>query len=536
MKADELTCVVGVGGPTRMACLQEMLRAQLGVPVRCDLDPMTVVSQGAARYAMIGNCLGGETSAGGRDDKIEKAGGASNSVPILIHHERSSGTESSPVSIAVPLSAGITRVQITANTGRYVWDSGVLPIKNGKLNTTVKLSPKEAVTRFRIRALGAADQELSVDPSGFSIALAAMLAAAPLPHTIAVELTDIHGTRVYEPIFTRDTPLPAVVNRSYRAESALRPSDADGRLPIKFWEVDVSEDPSERWWCGSVEIPAVELSRPIAEGAEIELRIEIDTSRRIRVDAHVPSIRQTFSRNVYLPDPPTAISHLQAQLDASFQRIRSAWERMYQSQREDMRAILQSIQEELDHMALEAHRNMTASARIDPDILLREAASLRTIRLKLAHVEEQLGTGGDPVLLRECRIAAGVTRALAIRNGTAEEQRQCRELESKLASYMSAGDSRGMRWTLQEINSLHAAITAHAPEYWEDWLERLSTTGRFRFISQAEADKWLAKAEGARKRGRTAELQRCIQHLWQLLPDDDSDFRDKEARPGLRGG
>ncbi|MGC8560212.1 MAG: hypothetical protein ACP5O1_05970 [Phycisphaerae bacterium] len=125
---------------------------------------------------------------------------------------------------------------------------------------------------------------------------------------------------------------------------------------------------------------------------------------------------------------------------------------------------------------------------------------------------------------------------MAIRNGTAEEQRQCRELESKLASYMAAGDSRGMRWTLQEINSLHAAITAHAPEYWEDWLERLSTTGRFRFISQAEADKWLAKAEGARKRGRIAEPQRCIRHLWQLLPDDDSDFRDKEARPGLRGG
>ncbi len=50
-------------------------------------------------------------------------------------------------------------------------------------------------------------------------------------------------------------------------------------------------------------------------------------------------------------------------------------------------------EEELNRKSLEAGRGLAAFAWINPDILVRGAVSLRAVRLKLAYVEEQLGTG-----------------------------------------------------------------------------------------------------------------------------------------------
>jgi molecular chaperone DnaK len=532
IEASGLTCVIGVGGPMRMTCIQEMLQSTLGVPVRRDLDPMTVVSQGAARFAAVNNCVGGVVERTDAGSAVDGRGprGRIDKVPISISHERSSATEQSPVGITVPRSAGIETIQIYTSADRYVWESGPIPATNVKLNS------RAAVTRFTVKATGKNGAEIAVDPTGFSVALASTLTAAPLPHTIAVELVDIHGNTVYEPIFPRDTPLPAEITRSYRADSALRPSDPDGRLPIKFWEVDVSEDASERWWCGGIEIPAAELTRPIAEGTEIQLRIQIDPSRKIRVDASVPAIRQTFSRNVYLPDPPSASSHLQAQLDNCFERIRRAWMRVYQSQREDLQKMLNMIQGELDRIALEAQQSMGTSARIDPDILLREGATLRALRIKLTHVEEQLVSAIDPQVLQHAEWVAMSTRRLAQESGTREEQDKCNELITQLQGYISRGDSRGVRWVTQSLKTLHTAIAEHSPEFWDNWLDQLNVLGKDHFVSRHEGEQWLAKANNAKGKSQTAEMRRCIRQLWALMPDTEFKTRNTENRSGLRGG
>ena len=44
--------------------------------------------------------------------------------------------------------------------------------------------------------------------------------------------------------------------------------DIDGVLPIKFWEIEVSDDPQEKWWAGCVLVRADRIKRPIPEGTE----------------------------------------------------------------------------------------------------------------------------------------------------------------------------------------------------------------------------------------------------------------------------
>ncbi len=534
MTASGLTSVIGVGGPARMPCIREMLESSMGIAMRCDLDPMTVVSQGAARFAAASNCLGATGLS--ETDQPATSESASIKVPISISHERSSATALSPVGGTVPLSAGIATIRLKRRGGKVEWNSGLIPIVSGQFSTTLKLDEKAAVTRFVIEAFGKQGQAIPVDPSGFSVALAMPLAAAPLPHTIAVELTDVHGNTVYEPIFQRDSALPAEVTRSYRAEASLRPSEPEGRLPIKFWEIDVSEDTSERWWCGCVEISATNLSRPVSEGAEIQLKIRIDASRKIHVNAHIPSIHQTFAEDVYLPDPPSASSHLQTQLDSCFDRLRSAWQRIYSSGKDDLKPTLTRIQEELDEMALQTGSVIGASRRIDPDVLLRQAGLLRGIRIKLTHVEEQLVSEIDHVLLVRIQGIMRFTEQICHDHGDADEQKQCADLRRRFNGYKSTGDSRGVRWIEIELRQLQNPILERMPEYWTEWLEALNSPGRFNFISRREADQWLGKANAAEKAGEQTEMRRCIRALWSLLPDRDQAARNRDSQTGLRGG
>ena len=45
----------------------------------------------------------------------------------------------------------------------------------------------------------------------------------------------------------------------------------------------------------------------------------MDVSRKMTVELFVPILNQSFSNDVYVPDPPTARSQLQQQLDLCFE-------------------------------------------------------------------------------------------------------------------------------------------------------------------------------------------------------------------------
>jgi hypothetical protein len=134
-----------------------------------------------------------------------------------------------------------------------------------------------------------------------------------------------------DPIFPRSTPLPAQTTRTYTADRTLRPSDVEASLPIKFWETEVSDDGQEKWWAGCVHVRASQLKRPIQEGTAMEVTIKIDTSRKITAEVFVPLLNQAFSDEVYIPDPPTARSEAQRQLDECFDRIAHLRHEFYRS-------------------------------------------------------------------------------------------------------------------------------------------------------------------------------------------------------------
>jgi molecular chaperone DnaK len=517
-----------VGGPTQMPVLRAALQSEIGAKLDHSLDPMTVVSQGAALYASTQPRTIGAAAAA----SAAQSAGSSSAIPLELHHERASGSANSPVAGSFQPWAGVYEVKVDADGG--FWTSGWVAVTNGKFVIDVMLNDRKPATQFTVLARDKKGRALTIAPDKFAVAFMLPMAAPPLPHTIAVELTDTHGQTTYDAIFKRHCPLPAEARRSYKADRTLRPSDAEATLPIKFWEIEISDDPQERWWAGSVHVRADQIKRPIVEGSELELTIKIDASRKMTVEVFVPLLNESFFDGVFIPDPPTARSQLQQQLDLCFERLEVVRRLVYEHDRDDLVDRVRAIQTRLESIAEQAteerKRGMT-----DPDAALAPVDTLRKIRLQLAQLEEQLDTSSNSTLAREVRALARSSEYYVNNHGTESDKQELAKLLAQAEKYAQAGDPRGLKYVQGRLYALRGPILHALPSYWENWLNTVKQPGQ-RFLNQQEAQAWIAKAEAAHAKADLPGLRDAIKKVWELYaPDKLEQARDQTAQSGLRG-
>jgi molecular chaperone DnaK len=518
----DLDRILLVGGPTQMPMVREALTAHIGATLDCSLDPMTVVARGAALY---GSTL----------EKSVKASKAQAVVAgvtaIQLSFERASGTLESPVAGVLPVDSIVHEIKIESQ-GR-LWTSGWMPVEGGVFQTEVMLSDKRPVTQFAVSARDRMGHAVKVAPETFSIAFMLPMAAPPLPHTIAIEIMGRSGDSAFDPIFKRGCPLPAEARRTYRADQTIRPSDMTAALPIKFWEIDVSDDPQEKWWAGCVNIRADQIKRPITEGSEIELTVKIDQSRKITIETFVPLLNQSFQEGVYIPDPPSARSQFQQQLDLCFARLSAVHGGSYDLDRDDLRERAENLQMTLEHLAEQATEHEKHGG--DPDEKSQSGLVLRKVRMQLAQLEEQLEAGGPSTLGREVRGEARWTEHVVMQCGTESDKTEIQRVRTQLEKYVEEDDQRGIKWARDQLREVRGVILDNQPWFWMNVLDFLKRPGR-QFLNGVEAKRWLGRAEQAAKGQNLPELRAALCRVWEMQPPDQVELsKQQAAQSGLRG-
>ena len=526
MSAAELDRVVLVGGPTQMPVVRAALKYALGDKLDASLDPMTVVSHGAALFASTVEKPGAAAAA-----VAAAPPPARGTVAIRLAYERASGTPQSPVAGLFDPAAPIADVKVDAAGG--FWTSGWVPAAGGQFAVDVMLNPARPVTRFAVVARTSTGEPVQVDPPEFTIASMLPMAAAPLPHTLAIELAGPDGKTRFDPVFKRNTPLPAEARRTYRADRTLRPSEMDATLPVKFWEVDVSDDPQEKWWAGCVRVKAEEVRRPILEGTDLELTVKIDASRKVSVELFVPLLNQSFSNDVYVPDPPAAGSHLHQELDACFDRLNKVGVALYSGEHDDAVPVFRRLQRQAEQIAERAAGDRSRAAA-DPDAALATTDAVRKLRVQLTQLEEQLNLDSTgSAIARKLRLELPYFEGVLNDHGTPAQQEEFVRLRGQLDRYLSADDARGLKWVYEQVQLLHMMVFEDKPFYWHN---QLSGLRRRRFINQDEAAKALAEGEAASRGSDLPAVKVAVRKLWKLLPRDQvQDADDRGSQSGLRG-
>ncbi|MDB5298363.1 MAG: 2-alkenal reductase, partial [Phycisphaerales bacterium] len=493
------------------------------------LDPMTVVARGAALYASTLELTVGPSAAGA--PVIPKAV-APGSVRVELSYERASGTLQSPVAGVVAPGSAVHEVKIDAEGG--FWTSGWLPLSGGCFQAEVMLTDRKPLTQFTMVGRDRSGREIKLEPSEFSITHMLPMAAPPLPHTIAIELSTDKGVTQWDPVFKRHCPLPAETRKTYRAEHTLRPSETDQTLPIKFWEIEVSDDPQEKWWAGCVHVRADKLKRPLLEGSEIELTIKIDPSRKMTVEVFLPLLNQSFVEGVFVPDPPSARSQLQQQLDLCFERLDHVRRLIYEQDRDELRERAEMLQLRCESIFEQVSED-EKRGNTDPDAALAPTESLRRVRIQLAQLEEQLETGGQSTLARKIRSEARFTEHVIQEHGTESDKTEFARLQGQLEKYADSDDARGLKWVRQQMYELRANTLDRQPWFWQNVLNFLRQPGR-RFLNKAEAQTWIEKAEQAESQKNLPDMRKAVIRVWELQPPDQVEMaKEQAAQSGLKG-
>jgi molecular chaperone DnaK len=509
-----------------MPVVRAALSEVLGNKLDYSIDPMTVVARGAALYASTIERTTASPVA------IPVARPIPGAVAVKLNHERAAGTAQSPVAGVLAAPNEISQIKIDSEGG--VWTSGWISPQQNRFAMNVMITPRAGVTRFKLAARSATGAEVAVSPNEFSIASMLPMAAPPLPHTIAIELSSSNGIVTFDPVFKRHSPLPAQASKTYRADRKLRQSDIDETLPIKFWEIEVSDDPQEKWWAGCVHIRAEKLRRPLMEGAEIELTVKIDKSRKMTVEVFIPSINQGFTDEVFVPDPPTTRDQLQRQLDLMFERVQRVYQLIYAGGRDDLTEQADALQFKLEVVA-EQIAEEQARGNTDPDALLSPTGSLRLVQPRLTQLEKQLEAERhlSPAAIK-LKSKMSWINYLVQENGTELDKQTFAGLSTQLERYIEKDDQRGIKFIAEQANTLAGSIVHGQHWYWEGWFATLKRDRR-RFVNQVQADNLIKSADAALERKDLPGLRTTVIDLQKLLPADELEKAQEQAmQPGVK--
>lgn len=525
----DIASVVLVGGPTQMPVVREALTAAFNAPLDFSIDPMTVVARGAAIYASTCPRRVEESAPAGSSGADEAKSGA---VRLRLAYEPVWPDTTCLVAGRVELDGtGDATLELFIEGESGHWTSGWMPVRDGYFEAMVQI-PEGRTERFTISLRGPSGEKIAVTPDSFAIRHGLALSEPPLPHSIGAEIAHPNGESELDVIFPRSTPLPAEKVVTYKANRTLKPSVLDESIAIKLWEGE-SPDPETNNFVGALQIRSEEIRRPIREGADIELTISIDASRRMEVHAFVPSIGQHFQEKVYVAqeNDPNLLARMEGLDDEILEcreKLRDLDNLARTSGNHEAAGKLRELNGQVDDLWL-AFDEFRSGGAADPDDARKLYQRLIYIRGRLSVIRKKL-SASTPFERAMAKLREERSDALmaAAEYGSAFDKKEVDQLCSEAEEHIKREDADAIERMAKEFRRVCIRILIARDEFWIDWFHHLS--GPYRtFLDRAEADRHLERGRRALERGDQQVLRDAVRSLWKLMPNTEEYEEEKRG-------
>ena len=295
LKGSFLETILLVGGPTFSQTLRRMLKAQICSNIETSIDPMTVVAKGAALFAAT------------KDIPVNQQKRDTTKVQLTLKYpETTVETEEklglkinrdySSKSVSNKIFAEILRNDNAWSTGKIeiVDDAEIfsLLLNSGKSNC------------FTINLFDDKGNILLCEPSEFTIIQGLKVANATLPYNIGIDLFDPSMGKIG--VYTlkgleKNTSLPAKGKGIFKTQKDIRPGNINDQLKIEIYECGYKEDGSKKILnelINLVIISGEDLPQFLPSNSDVEIALEIDSSRRIKFSAYFPYLDETIELDV----------------------------------------------------------------------------------------------------------------------------------------------------------------------------------------------------------------------------------------------
>jgi molecular chaperone DnaK len=498
LSPEQLERVVLVGGPTLIPGVRERIATALSVTAHGAGDPMTLVAEGAALFALSQNLstksARATTTQSGPSVWLQYSAVSSDLNPYVVGKVGATGD-----------SEAIRAVLLERSDGGFRSPEAELDAERA-FALPVELVPRGRAT-FNVWGQLKDGRRVALEPSEFTITHGVSLGDPPLSRTLGIALAN-DEVRVF---FERGSPLPNRRSFTLHTVETVSPGNLGFALRVPIVQGEFLFAHLCRL-VGTLEIAAEQVRAAVPAGSAVEVTLELDRGGRLVASARIAAIDQNFQHVAHLVAPDLAIDTMRETLTDLTQRGAELRAEAFRSGVPKTVRLLQ----DLDSLQSDARRAIDLAAGGDPDAserarrllldldgLLSEAEQLHSWPKLEAEANYQLalegswvgeyGTGVEKDLF--AKAVAAVERALMAKNGT-EVKRQ-----------------------LQAARGLGNTAYFRNPEAWPHALE--SAASRLHELSEPLKGKALVE-QGRRaiEQGDKHALETAVNALHRLLPPD----------------
>ena len=295
LKGSDLGALILVGGPTYSPILRRMLKEQITEKVDTSVDPMTVVSKGAALFASTISI----------SDEIKEEIRDKTKLQLDIKCEATTVELDEKVNVKVlkDKTTGIFPTKIYADIIRFdgAWSSGKKQI--GEKATLIDVLLVEGRSNsFEIQVYDEQGNKLECQPHEFNIlqGIGGLDGMQVLPYNIGIgkffhtEGKDLfHNVKGLEK--SKKVPATGVAN-GLKTRSAVRPGMVKDIIRIPIYQGDYNAEASNPVLNNlifDVIISGESLPALLPEGSDVDITIKVDRSQIMQFSAYFPLLNHT---------------------------------------------------------------------------------------------------------------------------------------------------------------------------------------------------------------------------------------------------
>ena len=292
LSANDLECVVFVGGPTNYKILRDKIAYELSAPVKIDVNPMTAVAEGASIFAESIDWSSTSHNRKAANDVIKT------DIELSFKYTARTPNDEAKVMCILDKELNGYTIQFTSlDTG---WSSGNAMLKTN-LMMSLPLSQNGENTFFvKVFDEFGHEQPIGTDKIVITKTLAT-IGAIPASHSIGVEVIDkLGGVPSLVFLVNEGDSLPKKGTIPFKAGQTIKAGTHDS-INIKLWEGNIQSPITDNRFIGVYKIVGTDFDAGvIPTGADIECDFEMSDSGTIYLGASVPCIGASFrNRNFY---------------------------------------------------------------------------------------------------------------------------------------------------------------------------------------------------------------------------------------------
>ncbi|WP_308364969.1 MULTISPECIES: Hsp70 family protein [unclassified Microbulbifer] len=482
-----------VGGPAHMPVIRNRITAELAPLVAEDRNPMTLVAEGAALYAV---------SIGLVSENEKAAQPASSGCKFWLQYPNVC-SELDPTVMGRLVSAeGSSPAAIQFVRDGWEGEKVSLNQENAFL-TSVSIQPSKA-TRFAMRCFDANDKQIPAHPETVSIMHGLTLSDPPLSRSIGVALANGYVKTFLE----RGTPLPARRTFSQSTIDTLMPG-TEGELNIPI----VQGERAKARYCrrvGNLVIRARDLKKPLYAGSKVEISLEVDRGGNMESQATLPDQNLLIKGVAELVIPSADPQAMRAMWQSLQQRGSILQQDAFRERNESMVRQLERQQQHLGEIGVQL-----AGAMEDEDTRQRLYRNLLELE---AEVEELEQRGQIDELRDQCETEYLNAQYSVMQWGSDTDKRLFADLEKKMATALERGRVTELERIIEQMERINHAAYRKSPEYWADQFHHAASR-LHEARDMKRAKRLVEQGHSLLEQDKPDELRGITQSLWALLPD-----------------